>query len=74
MIIGDTKVQDNMCCHYNSHSGTICHMVCDCNIHQAVGNDPDFPCTMVEQQPINDGVTAVINVIESRVHGGGKCP
>ena len=34
MIIGDTKGHDNMCCHYNNHSGNICRMVRDCDIHQ----------------------------------------
>ena len=65
MIIGDTKGHDDMCCHYNSNSGTICHLVCDGNIHQANQDDPNYPNTMVEQQPINDVVTAAMIVIKS---------
>ena len=55
-----------MCCHYNNHSGNICQMVCDCDIHQADGDDPDYPCMMVEQQPIDDIVTAAMLVVESQ--------
>ena len=75
MIIGDTKGHDDMCCHYNSHSGTICCIVGECNIYQAYGNDPNCPCTMVEQQPIDDVVTAAMIVIESQKIGEiWKCP
>ena len=41
-------------------------MVRDCDIHQADGDDPDYPCMMVEQQPIEDIVTAAMLVVESR--------
>ena len=52
MIIEDTKGHDDMCCDYNNHSRNICQLVHDCNICQADGDDPDYPCTMVKQQPI----------------------
>ena len=55
-----------MCCHYNNHSGNICRIVRDCDIHQADGDDPDYPCMMVEQQPIDDIVTAAMPVVESQ--------
>ena len=51
--------------HYNNHSRNICRMVRDCDIHQADGDDPDYPCTMVEQQPIDNIVTAAMLVVES---------
>ena len=69
MIIGDTKGHDDMCCHYNNHSGNICQMVRDCDIHQADGDDPDYPCMMVKQQPIDDIVTAAMLVVESQETG-----
>ena len=40
-------------------------MVHDCDIHQADGDDPDYPCMMVKQQPIDDIVTAAMLVVES---------
>ena len=58
-----------MCCHYNNHSGNICQMVRDCDIHQADGDDPDYPCMMVKQQPIDDIVTAAMLVVKSRETG-----
>ena len=51
-----------MCCHYNNHSGNICQMVRDCDIHQADGDETDYPCMMVEQQPIDKIVTAAIGL------------
>ena len=66
MIFGDTKGHDNMCCQYNNHSRNICQMVRDCDIHQADGDDPDYPCMMVEQQPIDEIVTAAMLVVKSR--------
>ena len=39
------------------------------HIHQADGDDPDYPCTMVKQQPIDDIVTAAMLVVESRETG-----
>ena len=44
-------------------------MVHDCDIHQADGDDPDYPCTMVEQQPIDDIVTAAMLLLESQETG-----
>ena len=74
MIIGDTKGHDDMCCHYNNHSRNICQMVRDCDIHQADGDDPDYPCTMVEQQPVDKIVTAAMLVVDSQDRCDWSCP
>jgi len=69
MIIGDTKGHDDMVCHFNSHSSTICRMVRDCNIPQAFGDNPGFPCEMSEQAPIEEVVDAAIHVVSAQTRG-----
>ncbi len=64
-IIGDTKGHAEMCANYNAHSSVISKCNRDCNIPQAVADNPYYACARTLAQDVYDVINDALVLLQT---------